>query len=56
MVICDIEGEVTSMAIDDVNGFVYWGDVTYTLSNTKYVIKRATLKGDDITVIIDAGK
>ena len=56
MVVCVFEGEVTSIAVDNVNGFVYWGDVTYTFSYSAYAIKRATLKGDDITVIVDAGK
>ncbi len=56
IVVCDFAGEVTSMAVDDVNGFLYWSDLSYTIASEKYVIKRATLKGDDITVIIDAGK
>ena len=44
------------IAVDDVNGFVYWGDVTIQFGSSKYVIKRATLKGDDIKVTVDAGK
>ena len=56
MVVCDFAGEVTSIAVDDVNYFVYWGDVTWTVLYPKYAIKRATLNGDDITVIVDAGK
>ncbi len=56
MVVCDFAGEVTSIAVDDVNDFVYWGDITWTFRSPNFAIKRATLKGDDITVIVNAGK
>ena len=55
-VVCEFEGVVTSIAVDDVNGFVYWGDVTFESTSSKKTIKRATINGDDITVIVDAGK
>ena len=45
---CFFVENAMSFAVDEDNGFVYWGD--------KHILKRATLKGDNITDIIDTGK
>ena len=39
---------MAALALDEFNGFLYWGDES--------TIKRAPLKGDNITVIIDIGQ
>ena len=49
-------GHVRAIAVDDVNGFVYWGETNSQFGSTRNAIKRATLKGDDITIIVDGGK
>ena len=48
LVDCFFVENAMSFAVDEDNGFVYWGD--------KHILKRATLKGDNITDIIDTGK
>ena len=46
--ICLFVGYVQAIAVDEINGFLYWGNGA--------LIERATLKGDNTTVIIDTGK
>ena len=47
LVICFFVGESEALAVDEVNGFLYWDD--------EATIKRSTLKGNNVKDILDAG-
>ena len=47
LVICFFVGESDALAVDEVNGFLYWND--------EGTIKRSTLKGNNAKDILDTG-